>query len=379
MAKLDKDTMKKQHFWLLLIPLFIGLLLAWLGLFFGVADATDEKAANNDKERKTIEGAQAKSKKTLELYDKRKEELFGLRTQRWKEMWDIQQAISVWPETLGEEQIAKVKELKFGDEITDRNFISLFRDEGMKGYEKLAQTVAPIQFAGDWRSALRTVSAWKRNPESEDIWLAAEDYWVQRELVLALAGVNKDAGAFKRPSDFPENDPRHALKNDPKERTFIGRTWQLDLKLTDEPTGPTVRGSITNLTGRLQPFNAANQLLFNVYLSDDADAKPFPFIVEGTTLEGGKKDQIKPLKDKHTVVEGRAIELFKVEQVFDIRTAPVKRVDRVALGYTSARHSQAELQMPAFSAKAAEAEASAVGPGGAGGPIGMGPPGGKNT
>ena len=50
-----------------------------------------------------------------------------------------------------------------------------------------------MQFAGDWRTALRNVPAWKRNPESEDIWLATEDYWVQREMLLALDGVNKDA------------------------------------------------------------------------------------------------------------------------------------------------------------------------------------------
>src|SRR5436305_3341933 len=200
-AKFDKEMMKKQHFWLLLIPLFIGLLLAWLGLFFGVADATEEKLNANNKEKQNIESAKAQAKKTLELYDKRKEELFGLRTQRWREMWDLQQPIYGWPEDLGEEQIAKVKGMKFGDEISDPSFINYFRDQGMEGYKTLAKDVAPLQFAGDWRTALRTVPAWKRNPTSEDIWLAIEDSWAQRELVLALDGVNKDAAAFRRPGD----------------------------------------------------------------------------------------------------------------------------------------------------------------------------------
>src|SRR5215212_18515 len=202
MAKLDKETMKKQHFWLLLIPLFIGLLLAWLGLFFGVADATQEKLAENDKEKKAVEAAKAQSKKTLQLYDERKEELFKLRTQRWLEMWNLQQAIYEWPAELTEELVAKIKPLKFGAPINDSSFINAYRDEGMKGYEKLAAEAAPLQFAGDWRTALRTVPAWKRNPSSEDIWLAAEDYWVQREVVLALAGVNKAAAAFKRPGEL---------------------------------------------------------------------------------------------------------------------------------------------------------------------------------
>jgi hypothetical protein len=369
-TKFDKEMMKKQHFWLLLIPLFIGLLLAWLGLFFGVAEATQDKLEANEKEKKGIEAAKAQAKALLGAYDKRKEELFGLRTQRWKEMWDLQQAIFEWPDSLGEEQIAKVRNLKFGDEIADPLFKDMYRDQGMKGYEKLAKDVAPIQFAGEWRTALRNVPSWKRNPESEDIWLATEDYWVQRELLMALESVNKDAAQFRRPSDFAENDPRHALKNEPRERTFIGRTWQLELKLTDKPEGPMIEGFITNLTSRLQPFNVTNELLFNVWLSDDKDSKPFVFSVEGATLDGGKREQIKPIPRKHTVREGRTIELFKVEQVFDVRTAPVKRVDRVALGQTSDRHRQAELQMTGFSTKAVEAEtaaASATGGGAANG------------
>ena len=43
MAKFDAEMMKKQHFWLLFIPVLIGLFLAWIGLFFGVADATEAK------------------------------------------------------------------------------------------------------------------------------------------------------------------------------------------------------------------------------------------------------------------------------------------------------------------------------------------------
>ena len=143
MAKLDKETMKKQHFWLLLIPLFIGLLLAWLGLFFGVADATEQKAADNDKERKAIEAAQAKSKKTLQLYDERKEKLFGLRTERWKEMWSLQQAIYEWPPTLGEDQIAKVKGLKFGDEISDSSFIERLPRPGDGGVQEAGRGDRP--------------------------------------------------------------------------------------------------------------------------------------------------------------------------------------------------------------------------------------------
>src|SRR4051812_46455418 len=110
-AKFDKEMMKKQHFWLLLIPLFIGLLLAWLGLFFGVADATETKLAENKKQKDAIEAAKAQSRATLAEYDKQKQELFNLRTQRWDEMWKAQQAIYQWPEAIGDDQVQKVKNL----------------------------------------------------------------------------------------------------------------------------------------------------------------------------------------------------------------------------------------------------------------------------
>src|SRR3954471_7260655 len=116
MAKFDKEMMKKQHFWLLLIPLFIGLLLVWLGLFSFVSDATASKAEENKKEKDKIDAVKAQSKALLGSYDKRKDELFDLRTKRWEQMWNDQKGVYEWPTDLGDDQIAKVKDLKFGTE-----------------------------------------------------------------------------------------------------------------------------------------------------------------------------------------------------------------------------------------------------------------------
>jgi hypothetical protein len=221
---------------------------------------------------------------------------------------------------------------------------------------------------------------------SEDVWLAIEDFWVQKEMLNALSGVNKDLAKLQKPSELPKNHPYFSLpkedprsiKDDPRERTFIGRTWRVDLKIESRPAGPFLTGTITNLTSRLQPFNATSELVLNVWLSATEGAKPFRFAIEGTAVEGGKTEPIKPIEKKHLVLEGQVTELFRVEQVFDTRTAPVKRLDRMALGFVASKHSHAELQMPAFSAKAAEEDVAAAGMG-AGGPMGpagpMGPPG----
>ena len=79
----------------------------------------------------------------LELYDERKGELYELRTKRWQEMWDLQQAIYEWPAALGDDQIAKVKDLKFGTEIHDTQLPELIPRPATQG----------VRDAGDGRRA----------------------------------------------------------------------------------------------------------------------------------------------------------------------------------------------------------------------------------
>src|SRR5262245_30051882 len=377
MAKFDKEMMKKQHFWLLLIPLFIGLLLAWIGLFFGVADETSAKEAENKKAKDDIEKNKAQPKEMLKLYDVQKGELADLRGKRWQEMWDLQQDIYDWPQALGTEQIAKVKDQKFGTVIHDSSFLNAFRDHYSEEYKTIAEESAPLSFAGGWQSVLRYVPKWTRNPESEDVWLAAEDFWVQREIVRALAEVNKEAAKFTRVAPAP------GATDDPRHRTFENRIWRVELEIVDEKGATAIKGKLKNKTDRLQPFNVTNELVLKLWLSEDA-TKPFLFPIEGVSWEGGKEDKITYVPKKHNVFEGNPRELFKVEQVFDVRTAPVKRVDALRLGYLSSRHSMADLQMTAFSNAAVEEEGKSAaaaptgisGPGGLPGPSPGGGPGG---
>ncbi|HVK11035.1 MAG TPA: hypothetical protein VM597_19860 [Gemmataceae bacterium] len=364
-AKFDQEMMKKHHFWLLLIPLFIGLLLAWIGLFVNVADATEEKQAENDKNKKEIEAAKAQPKKMLDLYEEQKKELFELRTKRWLEMWDSQKEVFAWPESLDDTLFGRYKDVKFGTPILNSNALTNFQDQFVKVFEQVEKDSAPLQFNGGWQSVLRYTPEFARTPTSEDVWLSLEDYWVQRELIKGLMQVNKDAARFTRVTNPPPKTPDQPV-------VFANRTWQVELKIVTKSGGKALAGKIKNLTPRLQPFNANNQIVLKVWLSQDAandpTSRPFLFVIEGTSLEGGKEEVIKDLDKRHIIYEGRVEEIAKVEQVFDARTAPVKRLDRMALYYPSARHAEAELQMTEFSKKAFETEtAGATGTGAEGG------------
>ena len=364
-AKIDQEFLKKHHFWVLQGVMGIGLVLAWIGLLINVPEAIDVKAKENEKGKKDVESAKAQPRATLNLYNDRKQELFQLRSKRWKDMWEIQQNMYEWPAVLGEDQLAKTTSLKFGDEISNGQLLDAFKTQYAKEYDVVAKAAAPLQFNGGWRSVLRYVAQWRLVPESEEVWLALEDLWVQKELVSTIARINEDAAKFIPLN--PNEDPSKI-----RARSFRNRTWGVDLEIAEEKGGYALKGKIRNMTDRLQAYGANNELVLKVWLSDDPNAKPFEFAIEGSSLNGGTTADIKYLEKRHKIFEGRVTGIYRVEQVYDARTLPVKRVDKVALGYTSARHSLAELEMTPFSTKAstAETEAAAAGGGAATGGVG---------
>ncbi len=360
-GKIDKEFLKKHHFWLLQGVIALGLVLAWFGLMVSVPDEISAKGEDNLKKKKVLDAAKAQSRATLSEYDKRKLELFNLRGQRWKDMWEIQKEMYEWPAVLGEDQLAKVQGLTFGDNISNASLLEAFKTQLGKEYENLAKAIAPMQFNNGWQAVLRHVAAWRLTPESEEVWLALEDLWVQREIVQTLAKINEKAAKF---------DPLNAAEDPSKtrKRSFQNRTWKVDLELVDAGGAYQLKGSITNRTDRLQPYGANNGLILKVWLSDDPNARPFEFLIQGSSLEGGKEEKIRELPKEHKIYDGRVVGLYRVEQVFDARTLPVKRFDKLALGYTSARHSLADLEMTPFSTKAVEAETPAAADGAPGAP-----------
>ncbi len=393
-GKIDKEFLKKHHFWLLHGVIALGLVLAWFGLMVSVPDEISAKGEDNLKKKKALDAAKAQSRATLSEYDKRKLELFTLRGQRWKDMWEIQKEMYEWPAVLGEDQLAKVQGLTFGDNISNASLLEAFKTQLGKEYENLAKAIAPMQFNTGWPAVLRHVAAWRLTPESEEVWLALEDLWVQREIVQTIAKINEKAAKFDPLT--PAEDPSKTRK-----RSFQNRTWKVDLEIVDAMGGYQLKGTIKNRTDRLQPYGANGGFVLKVWLSDDPNARPFEFLIQGSSLSARvvktdaqgreinteesdlkERNGIEPIRElpqQHKIYDGRVVGLYRVEQVFDARTLPVKRFDKLALGYTSARHSLADLEMTPFSTKAVEAETPAAveGAPGAPGPGGpMAPPGG---
>ena len=371
---MDKETLKKHHFWILLIPFFILAIVLWVGLWTSVADATSERLKDITKHTGNVE-ATSKSAKSQFLRDgleEQKKELLDRRTDMWKKAWEKQQDIYTFPKEFPDNDRAMLENLSFGVDIKDLDLRAQYRTENyyVKEYDKLVKEVQPMQFNGGWKAILKHVDRWaeKRVPESEDIWLAQEDFWVQRELVRVAHEVNQKAAVFTEVGK----------SEDALNRKFANRFWEIELKvITDGKGDQYLTGKLKNITNRLQVFGINNEMILQVYLDASKDEFPFYFPIEGNFLQAGESKDIKQLP-KHRLTK-RVNELARVVQVFDGRTIPVKRIDRIAMGYASSRTVVFPLKMATFSQKiiddeAAKAATDSTATGSTVSPMGAAPP-----
>jgi hypothetical protein len=387
MAKLDSEVLKKHHFWLLLIPVAIALLLAWIGLFTEVPDAISGTKEKYEQEKKKFADVKGKARKQANEYKKNVGELDKTKNKMWQQGWLEEKEVFVWPqprkndrgETIGYSavQLRDVENLKFGAPIPEKpnSTLSQFRERKVYGaeYEELVKSVEPIQFRGGWELVLRP-ARFPLSPTSEDAWLAMEDLWVERALLQAVHGVNVAASRLRA---VP---PAEGAKDDPRRRTFESRIWRLELAAVDKGNKFVLQGKLTNVSPRLQVMGVDNKMTLKVWLSKQAK-EAFVYEVEGDPLAAGEERDIKVLEG-HTIPEGQVrpadLSLEKVEQEFDPRTAPVKVIEAVALGRLSDRNHTLTLKMATFSKKEAEKEVekgTAEGPRGTGSsPLGS-PPG----
>jgi len=350
-AKFDAEMLKKHHFWFLFIPTVIGLLVAWYALFIEVPDAISGAAAQHEEGKKKI-AYQAKPRGLVDEYKKNVTKLDAERIKKWSEAWEEQKDLYPWPAGYSRDQLSLIKDLKFGapgvsaaDDAPTRKVMNEIRRQFeahyQAEYKQFVAELEPLQFRGRWEDLLRYKGKFSLVPDAEDMWLAMEDLWVQREILRRVAAVNTEAAKFDivRAADG---------KDDPKNRVFKSRIWQLDLKLTGVDNKRRLEGTLTNVSPRLQVMGVGNRMILNVWLSPNAK-EPFPFEVQGGAVEAGATIPIKPL-DKHEIpADVRATELAKVQQEFDVRTVPIKRVEHFSLGKLDARHVAYSLLPPKFS------------------------------
>ena len=214
-----------------------------------------------------------------------------------------------------------------------------------------------------------------QTPKSEQIWLALEDIWVQRAMLEPIREVNDNTAAFT-----PVADP----KSTPLKKQFRSRIWDLTIEVADpgpnQGTAKVLKAKLKNRTGQLQLLGVGNTMRLLVWLDNNTNAQPYWFEIQGEFI-GGEQEVDVPYIYTHSLPPGIvATEISKVVQQLDERTVPIRRLDRLVLGYRSSKHEKTELQNPKFWAEDAAAASTGLDGGAiAGGRGGGGDPGGEGS
>ncbi len=369
----NNDALKKHHFWILagLAPVLV--LLAAVFLMTGVSGAIEKKTKEVEDNEKTVASANAPGTGLLADLEKKKETLGKVRGQLWKLNWDKQATYFTWPET-ADKIFDKYNSMKFGtkhrDFIENPGLIEKLKPAYADAYAKLGASVAPTKLKGGWNAVLRWVGDWgPLLPESQQLWIVMEDIWMQRALLSPIVAVNQAITEFKPVAPITS----------PIKRKFVSRIWELDLEIAPRDGmagGRVIKGKLKNRTGQLQVLGTGSAMRVNVWFDPKAlHLPPFELRIEGAGVPGGETIDIPPLPSHVLPPSLEVIEIAKVEPVLDARTVPIRRMDRLAIGYLSSKDFGKELKAGNFWVEAAGAAAPAASTGtemGSGAPTGMG-------
>jgi hypothetical protein len=402
--KIDKDTLIKQRFWILLGMSVLLLLVALLMLPSSVGSEVETKQKDyNGKKDSLAKISSVKNPKWVDEAKKADDFVESKKNKVWEQAWLTQKDLMTWPARL---QSFATKYAYFGDPIeqVDR---SQFGGEYQTQIYAVWSLVQPleangsgvVQFpGGDYESVLQLEKQWPEVPSNVSIWLAQEDLWVKRELLRIVREANDSVARFKegpapatepaaapaKPQPKPAAEPvksadtaadkkpakpvaakPKAPASDPRHKVYHNAYWELDLTLRVTPKNERIiGGTIKNVSNRRQ---ARYGLMFDVFLSQPTPETP-PLIVpvSGLPLAAGETAKLDEVMAPQKLA-GDA--LYGVEQLLTWRTAPVKRIDAVRLGYHSSRTAGKRLVAPQWIQKekdAAEQPSAGADPSGSG-------------
>ena len=364
--KLDKETFLKEHFWFLLalaVPLaLVSLVLLWTTSSSLIA-APQKKVKDAEADLQRIKGSKPKHPRWLDALKKREDLAILQQKKVWEKNWKDQEKLMTWPASFAPQVLEQLGQMYFGDEIPGE-IRSAYPSNYWSQIGDIIQVAQPrngfgqimVQPHDTWEMLLRlmpeSLEAWKNPPTPEDLWLAQEDLWVQRGLLQIVHDVNEAIANFTGTGDG-------------KTMVFTNPDWRLELTLAQDEKGKAIlKYRLTNIGSRRQNLGFSFEITF-------AGIEQHGLLpIDGEPLAPGKSipaegEQASPGKTKpgEWVIDvGRPSGIKSVRQVFDWRTVPVKRVDKLVMGALSHRQSTLELKPAQVFAEQKDAAPAAAGP-----------------
>lgn len=344
--KFDKETLIKQRFWVLLgtvVPLVIaGLVVLWMG----AGDEIEAKAKALDESKQKLSGiitSPPENKKFTSALEVRKREVLQKELEIWGRAWKGQEPdFTSWPVPPASEGTFTVnlKDQYFGDFIPDNDRDLYRRPEVYRPYVAEVYELAEpynkfgevmVQFKGGWEKVLRYVDTWKDPvPWNEEVWLAQEDLWVQREMMRIVRAANESVATLRKVADGKPDRSKGEIDR----HTYRNSDWELDLGVVRGAgtAKPTFVGRITNVSPRRQSLGVHFTVRMAGVLGGEGSEEDL--FVEGEPLRPNESADLNP-QQKPFPSAAPAGPVQMVLQVYDWRTAPVKRIDQLVLGFVS--------------------------------------------
>lgn len=361
--QLDKDTLLKHRFWILLgvvVPLIIIVLVLVPAI---VGSATEKMKSDVENTKKSLSLSDPKNPKWIDSLNEKDKKLADKRDEVWNSAWLSQANLYTWPD---DPELRQYTGAYFGAPI-DRHACGKYAGKlfNLDQARKIYDIVQPVNARGDGvvlvprgPNIISTIPKFRSGePPAEELWLAQEDLWVQRELLQVVRDANDSVAVFKVLPNFaamavvgpgvykgvPEERYWPAAGKLEVRQRFYNANWELELVLGRNAKNEQVlRGKLTNLSRRMLPLG----IQFNVQLKrtrPEGDVGVYHMMVDGESLAAGKSVN---LKETSSLAQQAPDGLFGVVQQFTWKTAPVKRLDALALYRQSHRTANAKLQPP---------------------------------
>jgi hypothetical protein len=244
-TKVDKEAIKKNLFWILLGVFGAFWLITVVIIYFSSSDAKERewKKAKADVEKALKSGV--KTDAYITPWNSQQTELQKHKDVLWKEGWSIQEGLYTWPEEM------KVKPLYPEDPLgpdgaESANNRGTYASTWYKSQFELTDGIplsalaAPAEFRGGFDAVFpKQVFNANRPPTREEIWLAQEDFWVRREMLLIIQEALNASALFKEVTKDVIGDKDAKLPPGIlKRRVFRSAFWELDLLLAKDTKGP---------------------------------------------------------------------------------------------------------------------------------------------
>jgi hypothetical protein len=351
-SKIDKDTLKKNLFWILL-GVFVVLWLAGVGI--AVMPGDDKAAKEYTSAKSAVDSTKGKGVKTpayQEPWHKHGQMFSGYKAVIWEKAWKQQEAMYDWPASMPYAARplyptdAFVRDATGQKNVTeDVKIRNRFPEWYHEQFEYLPDIVVPAKFNGGF-AAVFPEQTWVKGsaPTQEEVWLAQEDFWVKRELLWLIRQAIDSVALFREvPAAKDEKPPEGAVAR----RVFRNANWELTLFIEKPATG---RGLVVGERSTIKNINVDGR---TQVLANSAGTSGLPFRIQqqqgssykeirisGEPLPFEKEAPICPLdKDgKRLPIAVAPVDLDKpivIEQLLDWELSPIRRIDTIAL----ARHS----------------------------------------